>query len=373
MPGRVRRRAGLDPSRADRHRGRALGHRRHLRRDRAARRARPSPSCPRASTRYRAGETGLLRLTWDNGDRTVLVNPELGGVTLGWNLTHTAAGRALRRHRRHGLPHADHPRADGGARRPDPPRDQRRRHPAEEPDAEPVYANVLNKPILVPTAEVTSLGSAIFAFLAAGAFQTIEDAQDALCPGFDVVEPDPRQARRLRAAVRAVSRSSTSRSAGRDAEPVAIGDVLPALRRMAAEARQVMSTHRPAADRGPARPTSSSSGAAWSSTRSATPAASTATRASSSSSRAACRTSDSTPATLVVTDLEGRVVEGPFRPSSDLPTHLALYQAFPGDRRRRPHPLAVRHGLGAGRPRDPVPRHDARRLLPRPGARSPTR
>ena len=39
---------------------------------------------------YRAGETGLLRLTWDNGDRTVLVNPELGGVTLGWRLTHTA-------------------------------------------------------------------------------------------------------------------------------------------------------------------------------------------------------------------------------------------------------------------------------------------
>jgi len=33
--------------------------------------------------------------------------------------------------------------------------------------------------------------------------------------------------------------------------------------------------------------------------------------------------------TLVVTDLEGRVVEGPFRPSSDLPTHLALYKAFP--------------------------------------------
>ena len=39
---------------------------------------------------YRAGQTGLLRLTWDNGDRTVLVNPELGGITLGWNLTHSA-------------------------------------------------------------------------------------------------------------------------------------------------------------------------------------------------------------------------------------------------------------------------------------------
>jgi L-ribulokinase len=40
---------------------------------------------------YNAGQTGLLRLAWDNGDRTVLVNPELGGITLGWNLMHTAA------------------------------------------------------------------------------------------------------------------------------------------------------------------------------------------------------------------------------------------------------------------------------------------
>jgi L-ribulose-5-phosphate 4-epimerase len=38
---------------------------------------------------------------------------------------------------------------------------------------------------------------------------------------------------------------------------------------------------------------------------------------------------DLRPATLVVTDLEGHVVEGGFRPSSDLPTHLALYRAFP--------------------------------------------
>jgi L-ribulose-5-phosphate 4-epimerase len=37
---------------------------------------------------------------------------------------------------------------------------------------------------------------------------------------------------------------------------------------------------------------------------------------------------DLEPATLVVTDLDGRVVDGTFRPSSDLPTHLALYKAF---------------------------------------------
>lgn len=33
---------------------------------------------------------------------------------------------------------------------------------------------------------------------------------------------------------------------------------------------------------------------------------------------------------LVVTDLDGNVVEGSLRPSSDLPTHLALYRAFHG-------------------------------------------
>ena len=37
-----------------------------------------------------------------------------------------------------------------------------------------------------------------------------------------------------------------------------------------------------------------------------------------------------TPAHLVVTDLEGRIVEGDLRPSSDLPTHLILYKKFPG-------------------------------------------
>jgi L-ribulose-5-phosphate 4-epimerase len=36
-----------------------------------------------------------------------------------------------------------------------------------------------------------------------------------------------------------------------------------------------------------------------------------------------------TPEHLVVVDLEGRIVEGSFRPSSDTPTHLALYRAFP--------------------------------------------
>ena len=35
------------------------------------------------------------------------------------------------------------------------------------------------------------------------------------------------------------------------------------------------------------------------------------------------------PADMVVVDLDGRVVEGDLKPSSDTPTHLVLYRAFP--------------------------------------------
>ena len=58
-----------------------------------------------------------------------------------------------------------------------------------------VYANVLGKPMLVPESDATSLGSAIFAFLAAGTYQTVEEAQDALCPRYRVFKPEPDQAR----------------------------------------------------------------------------------------------------------------------------------------------------------------------------------
>ncbi|HTB12993.1 MAG TPA: ribulokinase [Bryobacteraceae bacterium] len=144
--------------------------------------------------KYRAGQTGLMRLTWDNGDRTVLVNAELGGVTLGWNLTSTAQdelfaameGTAfhtrviLERMAEYGV-RIDRVINAGGI-------------PQRGDTLNRVYSNVLNKPVLVPAGDVTSLGSAIFAFLAAGTFQSIEDAQKALCPAWKTYEPDPREA-----------------------------------------------------------------------------------------------------------------------------------------------------------------------------------
>jgi L-ribulokinase len=182
--------------------------------------------------KFRAGQTGLLRLTWDNGDRTVLVNPELGGVTFGWNLTHTAQdelfaaieGTAfhtrviLERMEEHGVP--IHRVINGGG------------IPQKNETLNRVYANVLGKTVLVPETEVTSLGSAIFAFLAAGAFRTVEEAQDALCPKYRAVEPDPAQAAAYEE-LYALYKKLYFGLGRASAEPVAAGDVLPALRRIA--------------------------------------------------------------------------------------------------------------------------------------------
>src|SRR3984885_12801082 len=38
---------------------------------------------------YVAGQSGLLRMSWDNGEHTVLVNPNPRAITLGWNLQST--------------------------------------------------------------------------------------------------------------------------------------------------------------------------------------------------------------------------------------------------------------------------------------------
>lgn len=187
--------------------------------------------------KYRAGETGLLRLTWDNGDRTVLVNPELGGVTLGWNLSHTAEdelfaaieGTAF--HTRIILDRMDKHGAvvnriiNGGG------------IPQRNETLNQIYANVLNKPILVPQGDVTSLGSVIFAFLAAGTFRSIEEAQDRLCPPHRVYEPEPWSVA-VYNEVFPLYRKLYFGLGAHDAPAVAIGDVLPALRDVAERVRR---------------------------------------------------------------------------------------------------------------------------------------
>jgi L-ribulokinase len=185
---------------------------------------------------YQAGQTGLLRLSWDNGDRTVLVNPELGGVTLGWNLLHTAQdelfaaieGTAfhtriiLERMAENGV-RIDRVINAGGI-------------PQRSEVLNRVYANVLNKPVLVPAGIPTSLGSGIFALLAAQEFKTIEEAQKAVCLPLRIVEPDTAAAAIYERLYR-LYRDVYFALGSRDAAPLALGSVLPELRRIAAQAR----------------------------------------------------------------------------------------------------------------------------------------
>jgi len=186
--------------------------------------------------RYKPGETGLLRLAWDNGDRTVLVNAELGGITLGWNLGHSAQdelfaaieGTAfhtriiLERMAEHGVPIHRVINAGGV--------------PQKNQVLNRVYANVLNKPILIPKTEVTSMGSAIFASLAAGAFPTVEAAQRSLCPEYRIVEPD-RAAVGIYEDLYGLYRQLYFAFGRGDSAAVSLGRVLPVLRQVATAAR----------------------------------------------------------------------------------------------------------------------------------------
>jgi L-ribulokinase len=185
---------------------------------------------------YKAGQTGLLRMSWDNGDRTVLVNSELSGITLGWNLLHTAQDElfaaiegtafhtriVLERMASHAVP-VERVINAGGI-------------PQNNAVLNQVYANVLNKPVLVPDGTPTSLGSGIVALVAAGAFPSIESAQRKLCLPFRTFTPDPESASRYERLYQ-LYRKLYFAFGSRCSEAVAIGDVLPELRAIAEETR----------------------------------------------------------------------------------------------------------------------------------------
>jgi L-ribulokinase len=158
--------------------------------DAIARRAnRPLAELADEIAQYRPGQTGLLRFAWDNGDRSILADSSLRGITLGWRLNHTAADElfaameasafhtriVLERLSEYGVPIARVIHAGG--------------IPQRNELINRIYADVLVKPILVPAKSTTSLGSGIFAFLAAGIFASIEEAQESLSPGYRVIEP----------------------------------------------------------------------------------------------------------------------------------------------------------------------------------------
>jgi L-ribulokinase len=202
--------------------------------DAIARRAKtPVAELSQGLGKYRAGGTGLLRLSWDNGDRTVLVNANVRGITIGWNLQHTAQdelfaaieGTAfhtrviLERMAEHGTV-IERVINSGGI-------------PQTNTVLNQVYADVIGRPVLVPSRKVTSMGSAIFAFLAAGTFPTIEEAQKRICPPHIIYKPRPEAQRVYESLYPLYKRLYFD--FGRPEAGTAFGDVLPALIRTASE------------------------------------------------------------------------------------------------------------------------------------------
>jgi L-ribulokinase len=155
----------------------------------AARSGRSLAELAKQAENHQPGQSGLLRLPWDNGDRTILAKPNLRGLTLGWNLSHSAAdelfaameGTAFQTKiiidhlGEHHVPARRVVNAGGLAQ--------------HMPALNQIYADILNLTIRVPNRQVTGLGSAIFAALAAGAFSNLDAAQDALCPAYREYSP----------------------------------------------------------------------------------------------------------------------------------------------------------------------------------------
>jgi L-ribulokinase len=172
-----------------------------------------------------------LRFPWDLGDRTVLVNANVGGIAIGWNITSTAQdelfaaieGTAfhtrviLDRMSAYGA--LTHRVINGGG------------IPQNNPVLNQVYANVLGRPVLVPSSTVTGIGSAVFAFLAAGVFPTIEEAQAHVCPTHTVFTPQAETKATYDTLYEMFSRIYFD--FGKPAKDSRFGDVLPTLIKVA--------------------------------------------------------------------------------------------------------------------------------------------
>jgi L-ribulokinase len=145
------------------------------------------------ASRQRPGEHGLLALDWLNGNRSVLVDVELGGLLIGMTLATrpadiyralieaTAFGQRviIESFERSGVPVRTLVAAGG--------------LPGKNPMMMQIYADVLNRPIhLVASGQAPALGSAMHAAVAAGHYPDIAAAARAMGRLSDVVyTPNP--------------------------------------------------------------------------------------------------------------------------------------------------------------------------------------
>ncbi len=88
---------------------------------------------------------------------------------------------------------------------------------------------------LVPAGDTTSLGPAIFAFLAAGEIVSVSAGQDALCHPFETFMPDPAE-NQVYERLYPLFRKAYF-GLGRPEGNASLGDLLPTLRLLAARRR----------------------------------------------------------------------------------------------------------------------------------------
>lgn len=149
-----------------------------------------------AASKLKPGESGLLALDWNNGNRCVLTDVRLSGLVVGQTLYTTpidvyralveatafGAKTIIDRVREYGVP-VEQMIACGGLA-------------VKSPFLMQVYADVLNIPMAVAASEQTcALGAALFGAVAAGAFPSIEAAQAQVCRVREhVYQPEPENA-----------------------------------------------------------------------------------------------------------------------------------------------------------------------------------
>ncbi len=138
----------------------------------------PHANLTAAAERLAPGESGLLALDWNNGNRTILVDPLLTGLLLGQTL-HTDAAEVYRalveatafgaltiikRFEEYGVEVKDVVNCGGIAEK--------------NPFVMQIYADVCNRPMKISrSAQTCALGAAIFGAVVGGAYKTTERAQ----------------------------------------------------------------------------------------------------------------------------------------------------------------------------------------------------
>ena len=138
----------------------------------------PHANLTREAEKLQPGESGLLALDWNNGNRTILVDPLLSGLLLGQTL-HTTAPEIYRalveatafgaltiinRFEEYGVKVREVVNCGGIAEK--------------NPFVMQIYADVCNRPMKISrSAQTCALGAAIFGAVAGGAYKTVQRAQ----------------------------------------------------------------------------------------------------------------------------------------------------------------------------------------------------